>query len=62
MSRLREIIAKWIVINIAWRISQKAVYALCLDVARLYYESLEIEEDIDEQFRPDGKKRSKRKL
>ena len=56
MSRLREIIAKWIVMNIAWRISQKAVYVLCLDVARLYYESIEMKEDTDEQLGSDGKK------
>jgi hypothetical protein len=31
--------------NIAWRISQKAVYVLCLDVARLYDESLEATEE-----------------
>jgi hypothetical protein len=56
MSRLREIIAKWIVINIAWRISPKAVYVLCLDVSRLYDESFEMKEDTDEQLGPNGKK------
>ena len=50
MSRLREIIARWIVMNIACRISQKAVYVLFLEVARLYYESIEMKEDTDEQL------------
>lgn len=44
----RAVVAKWIVVNIATRISRLAVLSLCLEVADLYYqrelESIESEE------------------
>ena len=43
--RIRAIIAKWIVFNIAFRISRLAVLSLCLEVSRTYYESMEIDEE-----------------
>jgi len=45
IARIRAIIAKWIVINIACRISPLAVMSLCLDTARLYYENIEAQEE-----------------
>lgn len=39
----RAVVAKWIVVHIATRISRLAVLSLCLEVADLYYQS-ELEE------------------
>ena len=39
----RAVVAKWIVVHIAARISHLAVLSLCLEVADLYYER-ELEE------------------
>lgn len=44
-AKYRAIIAKWIVANIAMKISPIAVLSLCLEVSRMYYESAEIEEE-----------------
>jgi hypothetical protein len=41
--RTKAMIAKWIVVNIACRISLLAVLSLCLEVSRTYYESMEID-------------------
>jgi hypothetical protein len=43
--RFTAILAKWIVVNIAMRISPLAVLSLCLEVSRKYYESSQIEEE-----------------
>lgn len=45
--RTRAVIAKWIVVNIACRISAIAVLSLCLETSRLYYESIELGEEHD---------------
>ncbi len=37
--RFKAIVAKWIVINIASRISTLAVLSLCLEIARMYQEA-----------------------
>lgn len=37
--KFRAIVAKWIVVNIAARISTLAVLSLCLQVARMYQEA-----------------------
>lgn len=39
--RTRAVIAKWIVVNIAMRISPLAILSLCLEVSRTYYEQME---------------------
>ena len=39
--RFRAIVAKWIVVNIAMRISPLAILSLCLEVSRHYHESME---------------------
>jgi hypothetical protein len=44
-AKYRAIIAKWIVVNIAMRISSLAVLSLCLEISRSYYESAQIEEE-----------------
>ena len=45
----RAVVAKWIVVNIAARISHLAVLSLCLEVADIYYErSLESIEAVEE--------------
>ena len=44
LERIRAIIAKWIVINIACRISPLAVLSLCLETASIYQESIEAAE------------------
>ena len=41
---IRAVIAKWIVVKIASRISAIAVLALCLEVAREYMDRIEVEE------------------
>lgn len=41
----RVVVAKWIVVNLAARIHSLAVLALCLEVADLYHQSVEAEED-----------------
>jgi len=41
LDRIRAIIAKWIVVNIACRISPLAVISLCLETADLYYASIQ---------------------
>jgi hypothetical protein len=43
--RFKAILAKWIVMNIAMKISTLAVLSLCLEVSRMYYESAQIEEE-----------------
>jgi hypothetical protein len=45
LERLKAIIAKWIVVNIAMRISPLAVLSLCLEVSRTYYESMDVTEE-----------------
>lgn len=45
----RAVVAKWIVVHIATRISRLAVLSLCLEVADLYYQrSLENIEAVEE--------------
>lgn len=45
----RAVVAKWIVVHIATRISRLAVLSLCLEVADLYYQrSLESIEAVEE--------------
>lgn len=44
-TRIRAILAKWVVLNIAMRLSPLAVLSLCLEVSRTYQESIEIEEE-----------------
>lgn len=41
---IRAVIAKWIVVQIACRISRLSVLSLCLEIAQLYYESIEVNE------------------
>ena len=44
--RTKAIIAKWIVVRVAAKISPLAVMSLCLETAKLYHESMEpVEED-----------------
>jgi hypothetical protein len=43
--RTKAIIAKWIMVNIAMRISPLAVLSLCLEISRGYQESIEAQED-----------------
>jgi hypothetical protein len=43
--RTRAVIAKWIVLNIAMRISPLAVLSLCLETSRIYYENMEVSEE-----------------
>jgi hypothetical protein len=43
--KFKAVIAKWIVVNIAMRVSPLAVLSLCLEVSRTYYESAQIEEE-----------------
>lgn len=42
---IRAVIAKWIVVKIASRISAMAVLALCLEVGQRYLESIEADEE-----------------
>jgi hypothetical protein len=42
---IRAIVAKWIVINIASRISALAVLALCLEIAEKYMEHIEVDDE-----------------
>jgi hypothetical protein len=42
--KFKAIIAKWIVVNIACRISPLAVLSLCLEVSRDYYDQIEMSE------------------
>lgn len=41
---IRAVIARWIVVKVASRISAMAVLALCLDVSRTYMEQIEVVE------------------
>jgi hypothetical protein len=43
--KFKAILAKWIVLNIAARISPLAVFALCLEVSRDYTASIEANDD-----------------
>ena len=43
-AKFKDIIARWIIVNIAMRISPLASLSLCLEVSRSYYESAQIEE------------------
>jgi hypothetical protein len=43
--RRKAIIAQWIVIRVAMRLSPLSVLALCLDISRKYYESMDVEEE-----------------
>jgi hypothetical protein len=45
ISRLRAIVAKWIILNIAYKLSPLAVMSLCLEMSRLYYENIEGQEE-----------------
>lgn len=42
---IRAVIARWIVVKIASRISAVAVLALCLDVARNYMDQIEVNDE-----------------
>jgi len=44
-ARIRGLIARWIVLNIAYKLSRLAVISLCLEVSRLYYENMSIDEE-----------------
>ena len=44
LERIRAIIAKWIIVNIAMRISPLAVLSLCLEVSNKYYEGIETDD------------------
>jgi hypothetical protein len=41
-NRFKAILAKWIVINVAMRISPLSVLSLCLEVSNKYHESIEV--------------------
>jgi len=41
----KAVIAKWLVVNVASRISPLAVTALCLEVADMYYSTYEAQEN-----------------
>lgn len=45
----RAVIAKWLVVNVAARISPLAVMSLCVETANLYYQSIEVAEDPDDE-------------
>lgn len=40
----RAVVARWIVINIAFRISRLAVITLCLEMSKLYTDHIEVDE------------------
>lgn len=42
---IRAIIARWIVINIAFRISKLSVIHLCLEMSKIYNETIEVSEN-----------------
>lgn len=42
---IRAVVARWIVINIAYRIHRLAVVELCLEVSKMYTDSIEIKEE-----------------
>lgn len=42
---IRAVIAKWIVVNVASRISAMAVLSLCLEVGQKYMESIEANDE-----------------
>ena len=44
-NKFKAIVAKWIVVNVAMKISPLAVLSLCLQVSSHYHEQLEIEEE-----------------
>lgn len=39
---IRSVIAKWIIINIAFKISRIGVISLCLEMSKLYTDSIEV--------------------
>jgi hypothetical protein len=41
----RAVIAKWIIVHIAARISPLAVLSFCIETAQLYHESIEVNEE-----------------
>lgn len=41
---IRAVIARWIVVNVASRISAIAVLALCLEMSRTYMDQIEVSE------------------
>jgi len=41
----KAVIAKWIVVNIALRISPLAVVSLCLEISKLHQDSIEVNEE-----------------
>lgn len=42
---IRAVIARWIVINIAYRIHRLAVIEMCLEVSKIYTDSIEVNEE-----------------
>jgi hypothetical protein len=42
---IRAIIARWVVLNIAYRIHRLAVIEMCLEVSKMYTDSIEIKDD-----------------
>jgi hypothetical protein len=48
-ARVKAIIARWIIVNIAFRISPLACTSLCLEVANLYNSNIETNEEVNEQ-------------
>jgi hypothetical protein len=44
-SYIRAVIARWIVINIAYRIHRLAVIEMCLEVSKIYTDSIEVNEE-----------------
>jgi hypothetical protein len=46
--RFKAIIARWLVVEVASRISPLAVISLCIETTNLYYESIEAQEGNDE--------------
>lgn len=42
ISYYRAIIARWIVINIAFRISRLGTISLCLELSKLYTDQIEV--------------------
>lgn len=44
MQYYRAVIAKWIIVNIATRISPLAVLSLSLEIAKLHHDSIEVDD------------------
>jgi len=42
---IRAVIARWIVLNIAYRIHRLAVIEMCLEVSKMYVDSIEMKDD-----------------